>query len=93
MSCSPEDTVRVAVNGKQVDVPAGRSAAGALMLVAGQSSWRVTRREEAPRGLFCGIGSCFDCLVTVDGEDQQRACLVPVAEGMHIDTEGNTASE
>jgi predicted molibdopterin-dependent oxidoreductase YjgC len=32
--------------------------------------------------LFCGIGACFDCLLTIDGRPAQRACLVPVRDGM-----------
>ena len=35
----------------------------------------------APRGVFCGIGVCFDCLVTVNGRPNQRACLVPGRAG------------
>lgn len=93
MSSSVTETVRVLVDGQQVDAPAGQSVAAAMMLIAGVPSWRTTRHENAARGLFCGIGSCFDCLVTVDGEANQRACLVQVAEGMHIDTEESARSE
>jgi aerobic-type carbon monoxide dehydrogenase small subunit (CoxS/CutS family) len=38
----------------------------------------------APRGVFCGMGVCFDCLVVVDGVPNTRACMTPVAEGMRI---------
>ena len=38
----------------------------------------------APRGLYCGIGHCFECRVTIDGVRDQRACLVPLADGMRI---------
>ncbi len=37
------------------------------------------------RGLFCGMGVCHDCLVTVDGRTSQRACMTPVHDGMRID--------
>ena len=43
----------------------------------GVRSWRTTRFGGRPRGLFCGIGVCFDCLVEVDGRPDQRACLDP----------------
>jgi predicted molibdopterin-dependent oxidoreductase YjgC len=59
----------------------GQSVAAALT-AAGVRSWRTTRRGERPRGLFCGIGACFDCLLTIDGRPAQRACLVPVRDGM-----------
>jgi predicted molibdopterin-dependent oxidoreductase YjgC len=57
---------------------------GAALAEAGIVSWRTTRRDRAPRGLFCGIGVCFDCLVTVDGARSQRACLVEACEGQDV---------
>ena len=41
-------------------------------------------REGERRGMYCGMGACFDCLVTVDGQASQRACLVKVADGQQI---------
>jgi aerobic-type carbon monoxide dehydrogenase small subunit (CoxS/CutS family) len=43
-----------------------------------------------PRGLFCGIGVCFDCLVTIDGTPNQRACLVPAHPDMVVTTQLGT---
>lgn len=60
---------------------------GAALVAAGRSSWRTTRAEGAPRGLFCGIGVCFDCLVTVDGHPNQRACLVLAEDGARVTTQ------
>lgn len=57
---------------------------GATLTAAGIRSWRTTRREGRPRGLFCGIGVCFDCLVTVDDRPSVRACLVPAEPGMRV---------
>jgi len=54
---------------------------GAALLAAGIRTLRATRRHGRPRGLFCGIGVCFDCLVSVNGETPVRACLTPVAPG------------
>ena len=55
---------------------------GAALWAHGVRSWRTTRFGRRPRGLFCGIGVCFDCLLTIDGHPAQRACLVPVRDGM-----------
>jgi predicted molibdopterin-dependent oxidoreductase YjgC len=63
-------------DGTPVTAVPGQTVAAALW-AAGVRSWRTTPRGRAPRGLFCGIGTCFDCLVTIDGEPDQRACLVP----------------
>lgn len=60
---------------------------GAALLAAGVRSWRVTRRQERRRGIFCGIGACFDCLVIVDGRPNQRACVVTAAAGLAVRTQ------
>lgn len=60
---------------------------GAALVAAGIVSWRTTRIEGRPRGLFCGIGICFDCLVTVDGVPSQRACLVRAREDLDVTTQ------
>lgn len=48
---------------------------------------RVLRRSKAgqPRGLYCGIGHCFECRVLVDGAEV-RACLTQVSAGMQVTT-------
>jgi predicted molibdopterin-dependent oxidoreductase YjgC len=73
--------VTVTFGGRTLEARDGQSVAAALT-AAGVRSWRTTRRGARPRGLFCGIGTCFDCLLTIDGRPAQRACLVPVRDGM-----------
>ena len=77
-------SVHVVINGQRVDVPAGITAAAAL-LNAGESSFRSSVGGEA-RGPVCGMGVCYECRVTIDGVAHQRACLRVVADGMRIDT-------
>lgn len=79
-------TVAATVDGETVTVPAGCSVAAAIIR-SGRSGWRRTRRLERWRGLSCGIGACFDCLVTVNGTPGVRACLIDVREGDVIDVE------
>ncbi len=55
---------------------------------AGKRAWRQTRAGEA-RGLLCGMGTCYDCLVAVDGVADVRACLALVREGMVVRTNWN----
>jgi predicted molibdopterin-dependent oxidoreductase YjgC len=81
--------VTVTFAGRALQARDGQSVAAALT-AAGVRSWRTTRRGERPRGLFCGIGACFDCLLTIDGRPAQRACLVPVRDGMIL---GETGSD
>lgn len=47
---------------------------GAALTAAGITHLRTTRRLGRPRGIFCGIGLCYDCLVVVDGRPGVRAC-------------------
>jgi hypothetical protein len=63
---------------------------GAALTAAGIRSWRTTRLGQRPRGLFCGIGICFDCLVTVNGQPSLRACLVPAQPGDDVRTQEGT---
>jgi predicted molibdopterin-dependent oxidoreductase YjgC len=73
-------------DGRQIPYAAGQSV-GAALWAAGVRSWRTTRVAGRPRGLFCGIGVCFDCLVTVDGRADERACVLPAAAGLDVRTQ------
>ncbi|WP_341392959.1 (2Fe-2S)-binding protein [Arthrobacter sp. G119Y2] len=75
--------VRADFEGRAIQAEAGQSV-GAALIGAGITAWRGTRGAGRPRGLFCGIGVCYDCLVTINGQPNQRACLAEVAEGMKI---------
>lgn len=63
---------------------------GAALLNAGIRSWRTTRVGGKPRGIFCGIGICYDCLITVDGQPNARACVLVAADGMEVSTQEGT---
>lgn len=77
--------INLSLDGTPLTARAGQTV-GAAMTEAGITSWRTTRKNGRPRGLFCGIGVCFDCLVTVDGVANQRACITPVRDGMALET-------
>lgn len=78
--------VEIVVDGVAVPADIGMSIAAAL-LASGRRSWRTTA-SGLPRGLFCGIGVCFDCTATVDGSAHTRTCITPVAPGLTVDTGG-----
>ena len=73
-------------DGRRVTYVDGQTV-GAALWAHGVRSWRRTRFAGRPRGLFCGIGVCFDCLVEVDGRPDQRACLVPARAGAVVRTQ------
>jgi aerobic-type carbon monoxide dehydrogenase small subunit (CoxS/CutS family) len=73
-------------DGQTIAAYEGETIAAAL-LAAGQRVFRRSSRGDEPRGLFCGMGVCFDCLVCVDGCPNVRACQTPVADGMRVETQ------
>lgn len=79
-------------DGEKVQFRPGQTV-GAALVAAGRPAWRSTRLAGAPRGIFCGIGVCFDCLVTVDGEPNQRACLVRAEAGQTVTSQEGTGHD
>ena len=77
----------VTVDGQTVEAYPGETVA-TVLLALGRQTFRHTDRLQASRGLFCGMGVCFDCLVTIDGQANVRACVTPVQAGMAIETGG-----
>ena len=78
---------KLTIDGSPIAARPGQTV-GAALTDAGIRSWRSTRVAGKPRGLFCGIGVCFDCLLTVNGVPNQRACLVPAQDGMCLESGG-----
>lgn len=77
---------RVVVDGQETHATEGRTVA-AVLLATGRTSWRTTRGRGSPRGLFCGIGVCHDCLVVVNGVPDVRACQREITDGDVISTQ------
>ncbi len=92
----PAKTVTVTVDGRQIEVSAGISVAAGLM-EAGIVVFRQSPITRAPRAPFCMMGVCFDCLMTIDGLDNQQACQLEIRDGMvierHLDTSGSPDGE
>jgi predicted molibdopterin-dependent oxidoreductase YjgC len=74
--------VPVQVDGQRLDLPKGANLAAAL-LGAGVGVFRQTPVSGAPRGPFCMMGACFDCLVEIDGMVRQ-ACMMTVTPGLSV---------
>ena len=75
-----EEAFTITYDGQPLPVVAGQTVAAAL-IASGHIGWRQTREHRSPRGLFCGIGVCFDCLITLNGTRSVRACLVSAEPG------------
>jgi predicted molibdopterin-dependent oxidoreductase YjgC len=76
--------LRLNVNGEEIEAYEGETVAAALM-ASGTRTLRRTALLAQPRGLFCGMGVCFDCLMQIDGRPNQQACLTTVADGMCVE--------
>ncbi|TAM85070.1 MAG: (2Fe-2S)-binding protein [Candidimonas sp.] len=78
--------VSVTIDG--VDQSCGvRDTVAVALLLADRVACRTTVVSGAPRGPFCLMGACYDCLVTIDGRQNQQACAVVVRDGMRIESQ------
>jgi len=73
-------------NDKQLEGESGQSVSAAL-IAHGERIARHTRFRSSPRGAYCGIGVCFDCVLTIDGVANQRSCLTQISDGMKVETQ------
>ena len=79
------ETVTVVVNDVSVTIPAG-SMVSAAILKSGITTFRRSASGE-PRGPLCGMGICFECRVTIDGERHSRSCQTLCQNGMDVRTD------
>lgn len=80
-------------DGKELEGYEGEPIATALR-VAGVMTHRYTAKTHEPRGVFCAIGRCTDCVMVVDGQPNVRTCITPLKEGMVVQTQyGASAKE
>ncbi|GBE42975.1 MAG TPA: (2Fe-2S)-binding protein [Rhizobiales bacterium] len=75
--------VTIEFEGEPLTARRGDSVAAAL-LAGNHRSFRTTPVSGAARGPFCMMGSCFDCLVEIDGAPNRQACMIEVREGMRV---------
>lgn len=59
----------------------------AALRVAGIMVHRYTKKKHEPRGVFCAIGRCTDCVMVVDGKPNVRTCITPLRAGMDVRTQ------
>ena len=79
------ESVTVVVNGVSVTMPAG-SMVSAAILKTGVTAFRRSATGEL-RGPLCGMGICFECRVTIDGEQHSRSCQTVCRDGMDVRTD------
>ncbi|PZN98160.1 MAG: (2Fe-2S)-binding protein [Hyphomicrobiales bacterium] len=82
----PGPSLGFTFDGSPMTARAGDTVAAAL-LANGIQACRQTPVSGAARGPYCMMGVCFDCLVVIDGVGNRQGCLVPLREGMRIETQ------
>lgn len=73
-------------DGKTLEGYEGEPISAALK-ASGVMVHRYTARHSKPRGVFCAIGRCTDCVMIVDGKPNVRTCITPLKEGMKVQTQ------
>jgi len=79
--------VKFTLDGKEMEGCEGEPIAAALR-AAGVMKHRYTKKQHKPRGIFCAIGRCTDCVMIVNGKPNIRTCVTPLEEGMQVQTQG-----
>lgn len=82
----PGKEVQIIVDGKPIMAREGEMIAAAL-IANGIFINRYTEHKHKPRGIYCAIGRCTDCIMTVDNVPNVRTCVTKVKEGMKITTQ------
>ena len=78
--------VHFTLDGEDMSGYEGESIAAALH-ANGVMIHRYTQKKHKPRGIFCAIGRCTDCVMIVNGEPNVRTCITPLEEGMTVETQ------
>lgn len=73
-------------DGKAMEGYEGEPIAAALK-AGGVMVHRYTQKQHRPRGIFCAIGRCTDCVMVVDGIPNIRTCITPLSAGMVVETQ------
>lgn len=78
--------VKITVDGKEI-IGYENEMLAATLMANGINVFRETKKKHEPRGIFCAIGRCTDCVMVVDGIPNVRTCVTPIREGMVIETQ------
>ncbi len=83
-SIQRKDKITLFVNSKEIPAYKGETLLAAL-IAAGYKSLKQSPLRREPRGALCGMGVCFECIVTVNGEPNIRSCMTEVEDNMKVE--------
>lgn len=78
------EKIKIFFEGEEIIANKDEPVATALMN-AGIMDFRSTRVLHEPRGVYCAIGRCTDCMMIVDGQPNVRTCITPAKDGMTVE--------
>ncbi len=79
----PGKKIEIFINGKACAAYEGETVLAALT-ASGYKALRHSRKRKEPRGALCGMGVCYECLVTINQRPNQKACMARVEDRMEI---------
>ncbi len=79
-------SIHITIDDREIEALEGEMIAAAL-LANGIRVFRTSAHSGEPRGPFCAVGRCPDCMMTVDGVLNVRTCVTSVRDGMRIETQ------
>jgi uncharacterized metal-binding protein len=81
--CASDEAITFDFEGQVIEARLGDTVASALLL-AGVRITRTTPISGASRAPYCMMGTCFECLMTIDGQPDRQACLIMAKDGMKV---------
>jgi len=79
--------IRILINGREVAAYEGETVLAAL-IASGVRTLRRSHFHGEGRGLLCGMGVCYECRVSINGQAGRRACMTEVEDRMEIGIDG-----
>ena len=76
----------IEVDGEMISAYEGETIAAAL-LAAGKRICRKTTKRKEPRGIYCGMGVCFECIMIVNGKPNTRVCQALAMPNCKVETQ------
>ena len=76
----------IEVDGEKLIAYEGESVA-AVLVAAGRRTFRWTEKKKQPRGMYCGIGLCHDCMMVINGVPNTKACQTLATPGCRVESQ------
>ena len=92
LTIEQRESFPITVDGVELMAYKGETIA-ATLLAHGIRAFRHTEKYHEPRGIFCGIGQCTDCIMEVNGKPNVKTCVTEVQPGMVVKTQNGHGNE